>query len=114
MSSREWQLRVNDIVAAITPIQDRTAGLTFEDFCENKMLVESVLYQYVVIGEAARNVPPEIQARATEIPWRLMGDMRNVVAHEYFQVQLQTVWNGVQNELPGLLEPLKRLLSQGA
>jgi len=113
VSSRSWKQRVQDILDAIAMIQTRTAGLTFEEFSADKMLVESVLYQYIVLGEAARNVPEEIQGQADDVPWRLMGDMRNVIAHEYFQVQLQTVWHGVQEELPLLVEPLQRLLAEG-
>ncbi len=110
MSFRSWQLRVQDILNAIVSIQQRTAGITFEELAADEMLFESILYKFIVIGEAARNVPPEIQSRAPEIPWRLMGDMRNVVTHEYFQVKLRIVWEGIQNELPPLVEPLQNLL----
>ncbi|EDX71762.1 conserved hypothetical protein [Coleofasciculus chthonoplastes PCC 7420] len=90
MSSRRWQLRVQDILQAISSIQQRTAGITFEEFSTDEMLFDSILYKFVVIGEAARNVPPDIQNRTPDIPWRLMTDMRNVITHEYFQVKLRT------------------------
>jgi uncharacterized protein with HEPN domain len=43
----------------------------------------------IIIGEAAINVPTEIQVLAPEIPWRLMSDMRNIVAHEHFYINLR-------------------------
>jgi len=66
VSSRGWQLRVQDILQAISSIQQRTAGITFEEFAADEMLFDSILYKFVVIGEAARNVPPEIQSLTPE------------------------------------------------
>jgi len=114
VSSRSWQLRVQDILNAISTIQQRTDGLTFEEFRANEMLVESILYRYIVIGEAAANIPAEIQMRSPEVPWRLMSDMRNIMAHEYFQVNLQIVWGTIQHNLPPLVEPLRNLLTSEA
>jgi uncharacterized protein with HEPN domain len=59
-----------------------------------------VPYNLAVIGEAARKVPKEITARYPAIPWREMGDMRNVVIHEYFGVDPQVLWETIKNELP--------------
>ncbi|MFP4122848.1 HepT-like ribonuclease domain-containing protein [Coleofasciculus sp.] len=114
MSSRRWQLRVEDILQAISAIQQRTNGLTFAAFQRNDMLVESVLYKFIVIGEASANIPEGIQSRHPEVPWRLMSDMRNIIAHEYFRVNLTIVWGTLQNNLPLLIEPLQRLLASEA
>ncbi|NEZ56264.1 HepT-like ribonuclease domain-containing protein [Adonisia turfae] len=114
MSSRTWKLRVRDILIAIESIRQRTSGLTYEAFSKNETLVDSILYKYVVIGEAARQIPEEIQDRAPDVPWRLMNDIRNVIAHEYFQVRLDIVWQGIHEELPLLVEPLQRLLESEA
>jgi len=48
------------------------------------------------IGEAAINIPADVQALAPELPWRLMSDMRNIMAHEYFQVNLRITWSTIQ------------------
>ena len=111
MSSRSWQLRVEDILTAISTIQHRTHGLTFDAFQSDAMLVESVLYNFIVIGEAAASIPAEIQVRHPEVPWRLMSDLRNIMTHEYFRVNLNIVWGTIQSNLPPLVEPLKSLLS---
>jgi len=114
VSSRRWQLRVEDILQAISAIQQRTNGLTFAEFQTNDMLVESVLYKFIIIGEASANIPEEIQSLHPEVPWRLMSDMRNIIAHEYFRVNLTIVWGTIQNNLPLLIEPLQRLLTSEA
>ncbi len=111
MSSRGWQLRVQDILNAIDLIQQRLDSLDFETFSINTVLAESIVYQFIVIGEASANIPDNIKTLAPELPWRQMTDMRNMMAHEYFRVNLAIVWETAQNNLPALVEPLKKLLT---
>lgn len=111
MSSRDWKLRVQDILGAIHSIQLYTAGKTFVDFRDDEMVIQAVLYNFVIIGEATRNIPSSIQLLAPSIPWQLMNSMRNVVAHEYFQVELQRVWGTIQTDLPPLVPQLQELLN---
>jgi uncharacterized protein with HEPN domain len=110
--SRDWRFRIQDIVLSISEIKQRTRGVTFEEFTKNQTLVKAVLYDFVVIGEATRNVPNDIQLRYPLIPWRLMGGMRNVVTHEYFQVDLSRVWETIQNDLSSLLPQLQEVLER--
>lgn len=111
MSSRELLERIQDILAAIACIQRRTIGMTFEAFEADDTITKACLYDFIVIGEAAINLPEEIKSRYPQIPWRLMGDMRNVIAHEYFQVELDIVWDTMQNYLPTLVAQLQDLLA---
>ena len=110
MSSRSWSLRVQDILKAIKSIEQCTTGMNKADFESNETVVQAVLYNLIVIGEATVNIPSEIQERFPEIPWRLMKNMRNIVAHEYFRVDREIVWDTIQNNLPQLIEPLQNLL----
>lgn len=71
MSSREWWLRIQDILDAIAKIRRFTADLMMEEFqAADEMLLQAVLYNFIVIGEAIRNVPDSLQERYPEIPWR--------------------------------------------
>ncbi|HAX80663.1 MAG TPA: DUF86 domain-containing protein [Cyanobacteria bacterium UBA11372] len=114
MPSRDWRLRIQDILQSIAEIEQRTSGITFEEFERNKTIVKAVLYDFVIIGEATRNVSNEIQSRYPLIPWRLMGGMRNVVSHEYFQVNLSRVWQTIQDDLPSLVPQLQEVLEREA
>ncbi len=109
MSSRSAKERVQDILSAIGSIQLRTATLNFEEFSRDETVVKAVLYDLIVIGEAAANIPIDIQALAPELPWRLMRDMRNIMAHEYFQINLRITWSTIQNNLPPLVPSLQQL-----
>ncbi|WP_338441375.1 DUF86 domain-containing protein [Synechococcus elongatus IITB4] len=109
MSSRSDLARIQDILDAIQSIQGKTRGLSFEQFGQDETLIKAVLYDLIVIGEAANNISTDIQALAPEIPWRLMSDMRNIVAHEYFRVNLRITWSTVQRNLQPLIAPLQQL-----
>lgn len=76
VSSRNWSLRIQDILDAIEAIQQRIQNMSFEDFTANDVVVESVLYKFIVIGEASANIPESIKALAPELPWRQMNDMQ--------------------------------------
>ena len=114
MPSRDWQFRIEDIVEAIDDISRLIAALTHEDFYANDTIVKAVLYNMAVIGEAARRIPSHIRTLHPEIPWREIGDMRNVVIHEYFGVDLQIVWETIQHDLPPLVPLFRAILAEDA
>lgn len=90
-ASREWTLRIRDILSAIETIQRYTVNMTQNEFETNDLILNAVLYNLIIIGEAAINIPTKVRTYCTELPWRLMGDLRNIVAHEYFQVDSDIV-----------------------
>lgn len=95
-------------------IQTRVAGMTYADFINNETIVKAVFYDFLIIREAAINIPSEIQQRYPRIPWRIMGDMRNVMAHEYFQVNRRVVWDTIENNIPQLMLQLQDLIEREA
>jgi uncharacterized protein with HEPN domain len=86
MFSRSWQERVQDIIGSILAILARTESKNLDDVLSDSTVGKATMYDFIIIGEAARNVPPNIQAKAPDIPWRLMTGMRNVAAHECFKL----------------------------
>ena len=109
MSSRTSKERIQDILNAINSIQIRTTEMSFDEFSQDETIAKAVLYDLIIIGEAAINVFVDIQALAPELPWRLMSDMRNIMAHEYFQINLRITWSTIQNNLSPLIHPLQQL-----
>ena len=112
MPPRNWRLRVEDIVTAAESIEDYIRGMSFEAFCQDKKTVDAVVRNLEVIGEAARHVPDEIRNRFPEIAWDDMSDMRNVLIHGYFGVDLTILWKTICSDLPPLVPALKAVLSQ--
>jgi uncharacterized protein with HEPN domain len=106
-------MRIQDILRAIASISQCTANKTLLEIQRDETLTKAILYDFMVIGEASRNVPAAIQALYPMIPWRLilMGDLRNIVAHEYFQIDIATIWETIQQDLPSLIPELQALLN---
>jgi uncharacterized protein with HEPN domain len=111
-AERKWTFRIEHILDAIAKIQRYTTGLTETSFVANSMAVDAVIRNFLVIGEATRHVPPDIQARYPEVPWALMQGMRNVLVHDYDAVKLDVVWRTVQEKLPPLVDPLRKILQE--
>ena len=112
MSSRNWQLRISDILDAIDKIARYTAEMTLTTFAADEKTVDAVLRNLEVIGEAARNLPDDFIARQPQIAWPEMRGMRNIIIHEYFGVSLPIIWQTVEQDLPPLVPLLEELLDQ--
>jgi uncharacterized protein with HEPN domain len=82
MPVRDWKFRIRDILEAAEDSLAITRGLDYETFCRDKKTLKAVLYNLALIGEADRKLPEEVTSRYQAVPWREMGDMRNIVIHE--------------------------------
>ena len=111
-ADKRWQVRIEHVLEAIGRIERYTAGLTEATFAEQSMVVDAVIRNFQVIGEAVRHVPDEVQARYSEIPWSLIQGMRHILVHDYYAVKLDIVWRTIQQSLPPLLDPLRNILKE--
>lgn len=111
MPPREWRLRIEDILGAAARISRYTEGKNLVTFAQDDLTLDAVSRCFGIIGEAATHVPNEIAAAHPEIPWVAMRGMRNIVVHEYFGVTKETLWKTAREDLPSIMEPLRRLLA---
>ncbi len=85
-------------------------GMSRDDFLADKRTQQAVIMSLIVLGEAATKVMdryPEFASAHTQVPWRNMRGMRNRIAHGYFDIDLDVVWDTVQNALPPLSAALR-------
>ena len=111
MPPRHWRLRVTDILECVASSEEYTRGLDYDAFALDSRTAKAVVRDLTVIGEAAASIPEWLIGRHPEVPWADMRDMRNVVVHQYFGVDLRIVWDTVRNNLPPLVEPLRQVLA---
>ena len=98
-----------DILIAARKALQFLEGMTWQNFTQSELHQNAVIRPLEIISEAARRVSQETRDAHPEIPWEQMIGMRNRLIHEYFRVNLSTVWQTVQNDLSpliALLEPL--------
>ena len=102
MPPRNPLQRVRDILDAARAIRSFVEGMDESAFRVDRRTLDAILRNLTVIGEAARHVPEDFRARFREVPWLEMADMRNVVVHEYFGVDVEILWQTATRDVPEL------------
>ena len=112
MSKRDWKILFEDIIESISKIEGYIKDLSFEDFSQSSQVIDAVVRNIEIIGEASKNIPPEIQSEFNDIPWQKIKGIRNRIVHEYFSVDISIIWFIAKNELDSLRETLSKHIKE--
>ena len=110
--SRDIGLFLADIELSCKKVKRYTSGVTYQDFTHDDEKYDAVLRNLEIIGEAVKHIPAEIRERYPQIKWRKIAGFRDIVAHNYFGISDELVWDIVQNEIPSLHKFIKVLLKE--
>jgi uncharacterized protein with HEPN domain len=99
-----------DMMEAAREALEFTSGATLESYLQDRKLQRAVERAVEIVGEAASRVSQDLRDAQPEIPWRQIVAQRNVLAHEYGDVEPMLVWAVVTDHLPRLVEQLEPLL----
>ncbi len=108
--SRDVRLYLEDIQLSCQKIIRYTAGMSLDVFLQDERTYDTVIRNLEIIGEAARNLTSEFQSNHPEIAWRKTTALRNIIAHEYFGVKDEIIWDIIQNEIPELGKRIQSIL----
>lgn len=109
--SRDQQ-SIQDIWNAAQEILSFTLEMSYEELASDRRTQAAVLYEIVIMGEAANRLSPEFRSNHPEIPWKDIIGMRNILAHQYEKVDTEVVWDAVRQDIPEiivLLQPCIRI-----
>ena len=100
---------VDDIMIAASSISDYVRGVTMEDFLSKRdaMIQDAVIRQVGIIGEAASKLSATFRASHPTVSWHEIVGMRNVVVHQYWDVDLNAVWEAATVDIPALVRRLR-------
>ena len=104
--SRDLRLYLQDICICIDKIKDYIEGMDYSDLVGDPKTLDAVVHNLLIIGEATKQIPDSLRQQYPEIPWRQVAGLRDVIAHTYFIVNPQIVWDIIQVEL----DPLYRII----
>jgi len=109
---RKPDLYIADILKSVNKIEEYTKRINEEEFNKNTLIQDAILRRLEIIGEAVKNLPQEFKEQYTDIPWDRIAGMRNIVAHEYFGVNLKRVWKTIKDDIPELKEKIHRIIQK--
>lgn len=109
---RNRDLFVQDMLSAISRIQEHTAGHSFEEFAADQDSLEIVAWNFTVLGEVSTHLPAEVIDAHPGLPWADMRAMRNQVIHAYFRLNPKILWDTATVEVQTLLGPLQELAAE--
>ena len=100
------------ILDAISKVEDYLEGIDRQTFSERSLIQDGVIRQIEIIGEAVRRLSRDLRDQYPKIPWQDIAGMRDKLIHDYFGVDLETVWLTALDDLPVLKAKVARILSQ--
>ena len=110
--SRDWSVRLADVVEFSDRATAFVAGMSFEEFAADERTRFAVQYALLAVGEAAKSLPPEVRARAPHLDWRGVIGMRDRLAHGYAAIVVEVIWRTVTVSLPPLRHGAAELLGR--
>lgn len=99
MSKREWELYLKDIYNSINKIIKYTKGMGREEFFYEDRTFDAVMRNLEIIGEAVKHLPYELKTKYENVKWKKIAGLRDIVAHEYFGIDEDIIWDVVQNKI---------------
>ncbi|MDP9193478.1 MAG: DUF86 domain-containing protein [Acidobacteriota bacterium] len=102
---------LEDIVVAARLAYSYAATITRDELSQNIEKQDSIVRRLAVIGEASTKVPDHVKADLPEIPWSSIIGLRNILIHQYWELDLDELWIIVQRDLPDLIGAIERYRS---
>lgn len=97
---------INDIKESLKSIEEYLSELNYnkENFLSNRRMQKLMIYEIIMIGEAAAKISIETKNNYQNINWREISDMRNFLIHEYYEVSNNIIWETANKDIPKLKE----------
>ena len=108
--SRDLALYLTDILRSINKIEKYTSKMTYEKLSTDEKTMDAVIHNLQIIREATKQIPESIRQKYPEIEWRKITGLRDIIAHSYFSVNPEIVWNIVTTKLKPLRDCVALIL----
>lgn len=106
---KDPKIFLQHILESIIEIEKYVKDLSENEFLKSGQIQDAVIRRLEIIGEAAKNIPGDLKKQYPLIPWKKISGSRDVLIHNYFAVDTESVWETVVKDLPNLKKEIKKL-----
>ncbi|MDJ0598470.1 MAG: DUF86 domain-containing protein [Crocosphaera sp.] len=110
--SRSLRLYFDDILVGCDKILRYSQGLDYKSFMGDELRVDATLRNLQIIGEAVKQVPREIRTKYPTVEWRKIAGLRDILAHAYFSLEDETIWDIIQTKIIPLKSEVQTIINQ--
>ncbi len=110
--SRDEIMYLQDIAESCEKVLQFTKGFTQSDLVQDKKTYDAVVRNLEIIGEAAKRISDKLRVQLPDIEWRKIAGMRDMLAHVYFGIDNDILWDVVQNKVPQLAKTINAFLNK--
>jgi len=110
---RDYKIYLEDILESISKIEKYVKKIdSYENFSKQGIIIDAVVRNLQIIGEAVKNLPVDLRKRYSNVEWKKIAGFKDVVTHAYFGVDNRIIWDIVKKKLPGLKKDIKDILDK--
>ena len=109
---RDYKIYLKDVLESIAKIEEYTKGVSFEEFSRERMREDAIIRNLMTIGEAIKSVPKDIRSESPATEWDDMVGLRDILIHQYFGIELETIWDIIKKDLPKLKREVETLIKK--
>lgn len=103
------KLYLEDILESLEKIEKYSENLTRSKFKEKDIVIDAILRNIEIFGEASRKLPDNFKTQYKHIPWRKIIGLRNIILHEYSNVDLDIIWDVINKNIPKTKNQIKEI-----
>lgn len=107
---KDYIILIKHILECIEKIQEYTGLITENEFYNSTQAQDAVIRRIEIIGEAAKNIAPDIKSKYPDIPWKQISGIRDMLIHEYFGVDLQLTWKVAREDIVELKKKIQEIV----
>ena len=106
---RDYKLYLQDIRDSVKYIEEYVMDISEEDFKKDRKLQDAVVRRLEIMGEASRNIPRSLKEKNKHVNWFNLSQFRDLIAHSYYEISLNRIWDTLKKEIPLIKEGMKKI-----